>query len=323
MEKVIKWGLIGCGDVAERKGGPALYSVEQSQLWAVASRQLSRAEDFAERHGAERAYDSVEALLADAFVDAVYVATPVFLHAPQTILAANAGKHVLCEKPMAMHPRECEQMIEACRSNNVSLQIAYYRPTYPNIEKMKHLLESGFIGKPILAEVRNHSTFRPIPGKSWKTEQADSGGGVLMDIGSHRLDLLRYLFGDFQAISGQAAARIAGISVDSVCSFQASLPSAVQATGSICWGMPVRADSLVIHGEKGILAAPDLNNGTLILETDKGQETFQLPNLPYTHCGLVKNFTDHLLNGTPLICSGTEGRKTNQYMADIYQQSRG
>lgn len=321
MKKTIKWGLIGCGDVAERKGGPALYSVEQSQLWAVASRQLAKAEDFAQRHGAERAYDSVEALLADSAVDAIYVATPVFLHASLTIMAANAGKHVLCEKPMAMNPRECQQMIDACRRNNVSLQIAYYRPTYPNIQEMKRLLESGVIGEPILAEIRNHSTFRPIPGKNWKTDLPYSGGGVLMDIGSHRLDLLRYLFGDIQRISGQATARIEGISVDSTCTFQAAFTTGVQATGSICWGMPAPADSLVIHGEKGILTAPNLNDGKLILETGQRQKTFQLPQLQYTHNGLVKNFVDHLLNGSALVCPGAEGLKTNQYMADIYQQS--
>ncbi len=321
MKRTIKWGLIGCGDVAERKGGPALYSVEHSQLWAIASRQLSKAEDFAERHGAQRAYDSVEALLADASVDTIYIATPVFLHASLTIMAANAGKHVLCEKPMAMNPGECQGMIEACRRNGVSLQIAYYRPTYPNIQEMKRLLESGVIGEPILAEVRNHSTFRPTPGKNWKTDLPYSGGGVLMDIGSHRLDLLRYLFGDFQRISGRAAAHIAGISVDSACTFQAAFANRVQATGSIYWGMPARADSLVIHGNKGILTAPDLNNGKLILETNQGQEALQLPILAFTHNGIVKNFVDHLINETPLICPGAEGLKINQYMADLYQQS--
>ena len=94
---LLRWGILGCGDVAEYKGGPPLYTVEGSELIAVMRRDKEKAEDFAARHGAKRAYHTVEGLLADDGINAVYIATPPHLHCEQTILAAEAGKHVLCE----------------------------------------------------------------------------------------------------------------------------------------------------------------------------------------------------------------------------------
>ncbi len=123
----LRWGIIGCGNVAETKGGPALYGVEGSELVAVMSRSAEKGADFAQRHGARRHYTSVADLLSDDEVDAVYVATPPHLHAEQTVLAAEAGKHVLCEKPMALTVAECETMVAACRDAGVELWIAYYR----------------------------------------------------------------------------------------------------------------------------------------------------------------------------------------------------
>ena len=109
---LLRWGILGCGDVAEHKGGSPLYSVEGSELIAVMRRDKEKAEAFAASHGAKRVYHTVDALLADDEINAVYVTTPPYLHCEQTIRAAQTGKHVLCEKPMAMNVDECREMID-------------------------------------------------------------------------------------------------------------------------------------------------------------------------------------------------------------------
>ncbi len=320
---MLRWGLIGCGNVAERKGGPALYSVEDSQLVAVMSRDSSKARDFATRHGAQRYYDSVERLLADNDINAVYIATPVFLHCEYTILAAEAGKHVLCEKPMGMDLNQCQQMIDVCRKNQVSLMSAYYRRFFPNVIKMKELFESGAIGDIVLARIQNHApfNFQKTDELPWRVIPEMSGGGVLMDLGSHRLDLLLFLFGEVDRINGHAARMSWEYPVDDSVTFEMRFRSGVHAIGDVHWNLPKAVDSLEVFGTRGKLMANPLNSGQLILENQNQRQTFSLPTLNYTHVGLIQNFVNHLKTGEDIVCSGEEGIKTNQLIRTIYHQS--
>src|SRR3984893_15424960 len=159
----LKWGLIGCGDIARKRVAPALRDSELGELVAVNRAQADKAESFAAEFGARKWYADSNELLRDDEVDAVYIATPVHLHAAQAIAAAEAGKHVLCEKPMALNVAECEQMIAATRANNVKLGIAYYRHFYPVIHRIKHLLEYGEIGDPVLVQINAFEWFNPVP----------------------------------------------------------------------------------------------------------------------------------------------------------------
>jgi len=127
----MNWGLIGCGDISRKRVAPALRDSPLCELKAVSRAKAELAEAFAREFRAQRWFADWRELLEDHEIDAVYVATPVHLHAEQTIAAANAGKHVLCEKPMALTVAECDRMIDACRTNNVKLGVAYYRHFYP------------------------------------------------------------------------------------------------------------------------------------------------------------------------------------------------
>ena len=115
---VLKWGLIGCGDIARKRVAPALRELPDCELVAVSRARGEQAEACAREFGARRWYARWQDLLADEEIDAVYVATPVHLHATQTVAAAAAGKHVLCEKPLALNVGECDRMIAACRANH-------------------------------------------------------------------------------------------------------------------------------------------------------------------------------------------------------------
>ena len=143
----VRWGIIGCGSVTEVKSGPALYKAEGSSLVAVMRRQGALAEAYARRHGVPCWYDDAQALIDDPSVNAVYVATPPSTHCEYTQRAAQAGKPVYVEKPMARTHAECQAMIAACREAGVPLFVAYYRRMLPRFRKIKALIDEGAIGE--------------------------------------------------------------------------------------------------------------------------------------------------------------------------------
>ena len=320
---LLRWGILGCGDVAEYKGGPPLYTVEDSELIAVMRRDKEKAEDFAARHGAKRAYHTVEGLLADDEINAVYIATPPYLHCEQTILTAEAGKHVLCEKPMGMNVAECQQMVDACRENNVTLTIAYYRPFFPNIIKMKELMQAGAIGGVVLGRVNHTASYDPSNHEwgAWRTDPKISGGGVLMDLGSHRIDLLMYLMGDVTSACGYADNVHLPYPVDDSTVFTLRFENGPHAVANINWNVGVSIDEVEVYGTEGSLCCNPLNSGNLTLHTKDKSESFDQPPLPYMHTGLVEALVDQMRTGVPIRCTGEVGLKTNSIIAGIYANS--
>src|SRR6185369_11203611 len=150
-----------------------------------------------------RWYSTSEELLKDEQIDAVYIATPVYLHAAQTIATARSGKHVLCEKPMAMNVDECDQMIAACTRHNVKLGVSYYRHFYPVIGRIRDLLASGEIGTPIICQINAFEYFDPGADhpRRWLIEKAAAGGGPMFDFGCHRIEVLMHLFGNIRRVN--------------------------------------------------------------------------------------------------------------------------
>jgi len=148
--KTLKWGLIGCGDIARKRVAPALRDLEHCQLHAVNRADAGKAAAFANEFGAAKWYEHWQELVQDPEVEAVYIATPVYLHAEQTVAAARAGKHVLCEKPMALNLDECDRMLQACDERNVRLSVAYYRHFYPVLRRIKQMLQLLPTQEPVL-----------------------------------------------------------------------------------------------------------------------------------------------------------------------------
>ncbi|MCG9127527.1 Gfo/Idh/MocA family oxidoreductase [Candidatus Poribacteria bacterium] len=317
---ILRWGILGCGNVAEHKGGPPLYTVEDSKLIAVMRRDRSKAESFAKRHEAKRFYTDLDSLLTDDELNAIYIATPPYLHCEQTIRAAHSGKHVLCEKPMAMNVEECQQMIDACNEAGVALMVAYYRNHYPNIEKMKFLIDDGRIGDVVLARVNCTSYYNPNRAdlKNWRIDRTISGGGVLMDIGSHRISLLEFLMGKIETVQGHAETVQSDLPVDDSTVFTLRFINGAHAVANINWNVGVSNDDIEVYGTKGSLKCSPLNSGNLILQnTSDGIVDMSQEQLPYTHTGLVRDFVNHLRSGNPIRCSGESGLRTNQVIEEI------
>ncbi len=309
---MVKWGIIGCGNVAESKGGPALYKAENSELVAVMRRDEQLAAEFAERHGAQRHYSTVEQILADEEINAVYIATPPHVHAEQTIAAAQAGKHVLCEKPMAMSVAQCREMIAACAANNVQLMLAYYRRFWPAAQKMKQLLADGAVGTPTMARAHCAYLWHPPEDGSvpWRIRREIAGGGFLWDIGAHRLDLLVQMMGDVESVGALVEAVHFDIEVDDASSLVMKFTSGAQGVGMFYWTIGASIDELEVAGPGGRLIATDFGAGDLLLTRDGETEQFHIPPPRPTHLPLVEHYVQCISSGQPNALPGEEGLKT-------------
>src|SRR5206468_392335 len=199
----------------------------------------------------------------------IYIATPVHLHAEQTVAAAEAGKHVLCEKPMALNVAECDRMIAACKDNDVRLGVSYYRHFYPVVERIKSLLSSGEIGAPVLAQMNAFERFDPAPSnpRRWLLQKSISGGGPLFDFGCHRIEVLMNLFGRVKEVRGMTGNILFEREVEDTASAVFQFECKTLATISVTHAAREAQDTLSIYGSEGSLHVAVLNEGDLHIKT--------------------------------------------------------
>lgn len=320
MNQSVRWGLIGCGDISRKRVAPALRDANFSQLVAVSRARSDLAEAFAREFGAQQAYADWHELLRDTGIDAVYLATPVNLHAEQTIAAAETGKHVLCEKPMALAPEDCERMIAACSSNGVKLGIAYYRRFYPAIRRMKEIIASGEVGRPVLIEANAFERFNPAPGadRAWLVDPIQSGGGPMMDFGCHRIEIMLDLLGPVAATRSVTAKVLFERPVEDTAIAVFSFASGAQGVLKVTHAARDSQDSLDLFGSEGSIRVPVLNEGTLRIRTAGGERIEQHPPHANLHQPLVEDFIAAVLDGREPEVDGAAGRAVQSVLADIY-----
>ena len=196
MTEPLRWGILSTANIASKALVPALCETAVSDLVAVASRDEARARRWADEHDIPQPYGSYEALLSDDKIDAVYIPLPNHLHREWTIKAAEAGKHVLCEKPLGLTADECREMFDACRQNDVVLMEAFMYRYHPQFRRLKELVSSGAVGEPSL--VRASFSF-PLASFNRPADirwQPEMGGGSLMDVGCYSVNVARALFDD-------------------------------------------------------------------------------------------------------------------------------
>lgn len=320
---MVGWGIIGAGNVAEFKGGPALQQAGSSELRAIMRRDPQQTVATAKRMGVARAYSELEDILSDPDIDAVYIATPVAAHAPLAIAAAQAGKHVLLEKPMGLNQAECEQIIAACRQHNVQLGVAYYRRFYPIIERMHTMIEAGTIGVPLTARAQYITSHAPRtqPQLDWRLQPNVSGGGCLADVGSHRLDLLLALLGPVREVSATMDVW-QPYGVERTATVLLNMANGAQATCSIAWGSGGFCDELEITGSEARLLASPLDGGRLIVVRGRNTTEEQLESMRPTHLGLVQDFVNAVLEDHAPRVSGAEGMATTILLDAAYRAAR-
>jgi predicted dehydrogenase len=261
----------------------------------------------AEAYGVS-AWSSLEEALASCAADAVYVATPVFLHAPQTILSLREGRHVLCEKPMAMNYAEACSMEQAARDAGRLLGVAYYRRLYPKVNRAKELLEAGAIGRPVFAEATSHDWFNPKEShRSWLADPKSAGAGPLYDIASHRIDLMNYLFGLPRRVSGHLSTLVQPLAVEDNASVLIDYEKGVRGFVDVRWHSRVQRDEFKIRGTDGEIDLSPLNGDSLVFPG--GREAIPAPlNLHYP---CVHDFVGAVLDHTALRSSGSSAMVTD------------
>ena len=317
----IRWAIIGCGDIARKRVAAAIQLDENSQLLAACRRDEAKLDQFCRDFHVPRAYRTAEEVLADADIDAVYIATPVNEHCPGTIVAAEAGKHVLCEKPMALDASQCDEMIAACREHNVHLGVAYYRRFYPSVLRIKQLLTAGEIGELLTVNVDCSTPLAIDPHEDgyWRVIQNAGGGGALMDIGSHRINLLLDLFGDIVAVKSMIGTVAAEYEAENVAAALFRFSSGMHGSLHCLFGTPVDPDRFEVFGTKGRLFVTPLNGDTLVIENAEGTRREHLPPHDNLHYPLIADFTAAITQQHAPTVTGEEGRATTAIMDWVYR----
>lgn len=321
MMTQLRFGLIGCGDISRKRVAPALRDSKYCELVSVARKQTELAESFAKEFGAQRWYADWRELVADKEIDAVYIASPVNLHAEQTIAAAEAGKHVLCEKPMAMNVDECDRMIAACNSNNVKLGVAYYRHFYPVVRRVKEIIDSGEIGTPVVAQVNAFEWFNPDKShpRYWLLEKEQSGGGPMFDFGCHRIEVLLDLFGKVDVVKAVTSNSFFKRGVEDVASAILRFAQGTTATLTVAHSACEPQDTLNVFGSRGSIQIGVLNEGELKVNSNLGERRESLPCAQNLHQPLIEDFARAAMENREPLVDGHIGRAVAAIEEEIYK----
>ncbi|MFA6542735.1 MAG: Gfo/Idh/MocA family oxidoreductase [Bacteroidota bacterium] len=260
MSNKIRWGIIGCGDVTERKSGPAFSLIERSMLAAVMRRDAAKAEDYARRHNVPKWYSNADELLDDPAVNAVYVATPPSSHKEYVIKALAKGLPVYVEKPAAMNAAEVLEISEAAYRHSGKICVAHYRRALPMFQFVKKILDEQMIGH--VSMVQADLWQSPAPslaaqsGNNWRIDPAVSGGGLFHDLSPHLLDLMLYYFGEPVRYQGSSMNQSRRYGADDIVTGQMIFEGSILFNGT--WNFSVgeteARDTCVIVGSGGSIS---------------------------------------------------------------------
>ena len=301
MNKTIKWGIIGCGDVTEVKSGPAYQKTSGFELHAVMRRDLSKAKDFAERHGVPEFYADADALIHDPEVDAVYIATPPDSHAYYALKVAAAGKVCCLEKPMAPTHAECVAIERVFREKNLPLFVAYYRRSLPRFQKIKAWLEASSIGKVrhVSLQLQKPPNALDLSGKpNWRTDARIAYGGYFDDLASHGMDLLVHLLGPIEKAQGFSHNQQNLYTAKDAVVGSWLHRSGATGTGTWNFGCREKKDRVEIFGSRGKISFAVFEDAPIVLDAEKEQTSIFIKNPVHIQQNHVQNIKTHLLGGS-------------------------
>lgn len=324
--RTITWGIIGAGDVCEKKSAPAMYKLAGSRVKSVMRRDLQKARDFAFRHKIEYAFDDASHIFNDPEIDIVYVSTPPSTHAEYALMAARSGKAAYVEKPMARTFRECVQMNETFDQSGLPLFVAYYRRTLPNFLKVRELVDRGAIGEIRTVEITMNKTIVPDnvarTEENWRVDPGIAGGGYFYDLASHQLDFLDYIFGPVVRAQGITANHAGRYKAEDVVTAGFQFENGVVGSGTWCFTTAevAVADMTTITGDQGVIRYPSFGEPFVILETDrKGKEEFRFDLPEYIQSLLVQTILDELRGDGLCPSTGRTAARTNRVLETIVQ----
>ena len=322
--KILKWGFIGCGEVTEKKSGPAFSEVTGSLVEAVMSRNEKNARRYAERHGINKWYSDAQELIDDPDVNAIYIATPPSSHATFAIMAMKAGKPVYVEKPLAANYEDCARVNRVSEETGVPCFVAYYRRYLPYFQKVKQIVQNGTIGNVMNVQVRfavpprdlDYSNPENLP---WRLQPDIAGGGYFYDLAPHQLDLLQDMFGVIVEADGICANRANLYNVEDSVSACFRFESGLPGSGSWCFVAheSAKEDRITVIGDKGQVSFSVFNYDPIRLNTLDGTQNITVPNPPYVQYPLIKSVIEHLQGISVCSCTSVSATPVNWVMDRI------
>lgn len=311
----INWGIIGCGNVTEKKSGPAFSKVAGSHLKAVMRRDVSKAADYAHRHNVEKWYDDADKMMDEAGIDAVYIATPPVNHLPYAIEALKRGLPVYVEKPVTLNADEAQQMAEAVKRYNGRLTVAHYRRGVPMFLFVKELLDQQVIGEIRTIQIRLWQSRKPeLVAKvktNWRVDPAVSGGGYFHDLAPHQLDLLLYWFGEPLYYSGFALNQSGTYQAEDNVSGHILFKNKIVVNGSWCFDVAdsENIDLCEIIGTKGRISFAFFGN-YVSWENEDGSNRKEFNHPEHIQQPMIERVVAYLSGNGPNPCSIEEAMIT-------------
>jgi 1,5-anhydro-D-fructose reductase (1,5-anhydro-D-mannitol-forming) len=325
--KIVKWGIVGASNIAKSWMINAINAQPDAKVAAVYSSSAERAEHFAAETGIPKFYSSLDAFLGDEEIDAVYIGTRNDQHEAQTIAAARHGKHVLCDKPLALSVDGARKMIKACADAKIIFATNHHLRSSTIQRKLRALIKDGVIGKPLAAR-SFFAVLLPEENRGWRTESAEAGAGVVLDISVHVADTLRFVLDDdvqeiiaFTANQGIAAPSIED-GVMGVMRFRSGVLAQFHdsfAVGNDLTGLQIHGTEGSLYAEENLLQRP---NGRIHLQRDGKRGEVPVGTIENHYEFLIHEFIEAVHgNGRPF-ATGEDGLKSVTIATAILESSR-
>ena len=319
MVKTVKVGLIGCGGIAEIAHLPAYRVMKKAQLVAVGDINAKRAKLVAERFGIKSYYSDPMEIIERKNIDAVDICLPTFLHSKYIVLAAEAGKHVFCEKPMALNVKEAETIVSRINKSGIKFMVGYNHRFKRTFNKIKHFVDSGLLGDLISLEAkyaRCDSPERYLP-PNWRADPT-KGGGVLLTLGCHKIDLMRWFAGEARNVTAMNARYLETEAEDTAAIIMGFKKGAlgILSTALVCASPFSELDLITVYGNKGTVRYASDNKhtiqiylkGSLIGKTSKFV-TLSVQSKKGSYISELEAFIDSILKGRRPPITAEDGKK--------------
>ncbi len=323
MREKINWALIGAGAIANKRVAPAIVSQPKSNLFLIVDKDISRAKQLADLYECKNVSDDFEDALKDRNIDAVYIATPVYLHASQTIMALKAGKHVICEKPLALDYNSALEVVKESEKASVKSTTAYFRRFYPKYIFTKDMIKSGFFGKILLIKICYHTYFSVDSSSTlfWRTNKDLVVVGIIADMGSHMFDVLIGLLGLPSKVFAKMRNLVFNYDVEDSSAILMEYENGALLTASFNWNSKTYSHEFEIIGTEKKIRWISYDGDKIAVAGKEKTEEIELPNHKNVHYPLIEDFVTAVVeNRNPLI-SMREAAKTNLLIDACYKSS--
>ena len=321
--KEINWGFIGCGEVTEKKSGPAFNLVDGSHVMAVMSRNPDNAASYAARHHIKKWYTDAQELIDDPEINAIYIATPPSSHATFAIMAMRSGKPVYIEKPLAASYEDCVRINRISEQTGVPCFVAYYRRYLPYFRRVKSIVNNGVLGNIVNVQIRFSTPPRELDYNSndlpWRLQPDISGGGYFYDLAPHQIDLLQDIFGVIVKAHGYTANRAHLYQAEDTISACFRFENGLVGSGSWCFvgHKSASEDCVEIIGDRGTLSFSVYNYDPIRLVTSDGITNIVVKNPDYVQLPIIKNVIEDLQGSDICRSTSVSATPTNWVMDRI------